>query len=368
MSGSYTDDYIARYQDIVGTIDKLKIDAFLVSNPTNIRYLTGLLLSDAELLLTPGESTLFVDSRYLLQAQKSKFTFNVNIVQLKNKYEDVNAWLDNHKLHAIGVESGFLSHQAFLKWQEKISGQLIPCENIIERLRIRKGAYEIKVLQKAIDIAARVIQKIPNILQKSIGATEKDVAVEIEYLIKKEGAERPAFDIIVAAGERSAMPHAAPTERKIRAGEVVLIDMGAVYEGYCSDLTRIFFLSDGKKNNEVENLFNILQLAQKAAVQDIRPGVSAHDVDASARRVIEEAGYGSFFDHGTGHGVGLDVHEDPRISPPSEMILQEGMVFTIEPGIYLPDKFGLRLEDIILVTDQGPLILSRSVPQNISWI
>ena len=231
---------------------------------------------------------------------------------------------------------------------------------------MRKDNLEIELIQKAVDILANIKKKIPDLLRNAVGLSEKEVCLEIEYLIKKEGAEGVAFETIVAFGERSAMPHASPTGRKIKHDEIVLIDMGAVYEGYHSDLTRMFFL--GEKVGEIEDIFSILQSAQAAAIQNIKPGVSAKDIDACARNVIEQAGYGSYFGHGTGHGVGIEVHERPWISPAGEIILEEGMVFTIEPGIYLPDKFGLRLEDMVLVRRQGPLVLSRGISQEIVWI
>ena len=359
-------NYAARYQKILGEFKELKIEAFLVSNPINIRYLTGLSLSDAELVLSPYENVLFVDSRYLLEAQQNTFAFKVTVLQFKDKFKEICAWLSDHDLHTIGVETCFLSHHTFLKWQEKISGRLCACESLVEKLRICKDNFEIELMQKAIEILANVIKKIPDLLRNSIGFSEKDVCLEIEYLIKKEGADRLAFEIIVASGERSAMPHAAPTDRKIKKGEVVLIDMGAVYEGYHCDLTRIFSL--GEKEGKIEDIFYILQSAQAAAIQHSRPGVSAKDIDACARNVIEKAGYGSYFGHGTGHGIGIEVHELPSISPAVETIIEEGMVFTIEPGIYLPNKFGLRLEDMVVVGQEGPLVLTRAIPQEIIWI
>ncbi len=359
-------NYAARYQRVLEEFDEQKIDAFLVSNPLNIRYLTGLCLTDGELVFSPLENSLFVDSRYLLEAQQHKFDFDVKVLQFKDKFKEISVWLNDHDFRAIGVESCYLSHHNFLRWQEKISGRLILCESLIEKLRIRKDNFEIELIQKAIGILANIIKKIPDLLRNGIGLSEKEVCLEIEYLIKKEGAERLAFEIIVASGERSAMPHAAPTGRKIKEGEIVLIDMGAVYEGYHSDVTRIFCL--GEKKGQLEHILSILQSAQTAAIKHIKPGVSAKDIDACARNVIEQAGYGSCFGHGTGHGVGIEVHEGPWISPGNENILEEGMVFTLEPGIYLPNQFGLRLEDMVAVGQQGPVVLSRSIPQEITWI
>jgi len=359
-------NYAARYQKVLNEFDEQKIDAFLVSNPLNIRYLTGLCLTDGELVLSPSENILFVDSRYLLEAQQHKFGFDIKVLQFKDKFKEISAWVNDHGFCSIGVESCYLSHHNFLSWQEKISGRLLLCISLIEKLRLRKDNFEIELIQKAIGILANVIKKIPDLLRNAIGLSEKEVCLEIEYLIKKEGAERLAFEIILASGERSAMPHAAPGERKIKGGEIVLIDMGAVSEGYHSDVTRIFCL--GEKMGQMESILNILKSAQTAAIKHIKPGVSAKDIDACARNVIEKAGYGAYFGHGTGHGVGIEVHEGPWISPASENILEEGMVFTIEPGIYLPDQFGLRLEDMVVVGQQEPVVLSRSIPQEIVWI
>lgn len=359
-------NYAARYQKVLDEFDEQKIDAFLISNPLNIRYLTGLCVSDGEFVLSPSENILFVDSRYLLEAQQHKFDFDVKVLQFKDKFKEISAWLNGHDFRTIGVESCYLSHHNFLRWQEKISGRLLLCESLIERLRLRKDNFEIELIQKAIAILANIIKKIPDLLRNAIGMSEREVCLEIEYLIKKEGAERLAFELIIASAERSAMPHAVPTERKIKGGEIVLIDMGAVYEGYHSDVTRIFGL--GEKMGQVEHILSILQSAQRAAIKHIKPGISAKDIDACARNVIEQAGYGAYFGHGTGHGVGIEIHEGPWISPASENTVEEGMVFTIEPGIYLPNQFGLRLEDMVVVGKQESVVLSRSIPQEIVWI
>jgi len=362
----YSIDYAARYQKILSKFDEKKIDALLVTNPDNQRYLTGLLLSDAELVLAPSQSALFVDSRYLLEARQRSISFPVEVIQFKDKYKEIPVWLEAHGLGRIGVESAFISYHTFLKWQEKTSGCLVPCEDLIEQVRIYKDDTEIQLIQKSIDILARVTKRIPDILSDYKQITERDVSLEIEYLMKKEGSERPAFDLIVASGERAAMPHAAPTDRKFKVGEAVLIDFGAVFEGYHSDLTRTFCLEE--EPEEVKKLFQILKSAQEAAIEQVKPGVMAKDIDALARGVIERAGYGSFFGHGTGHGVGIEVHELPRIAPTSEAVLEEGMVFTVEPGIYLPGRLGMRLEDMVLVTRQGCRVLTQAIPGEVTLV
>ncbi|MEW5802257.1 MAG: aminopeptidase P family protein [bacterium] len=356
-------DYAARYQKVLAKFTEKEIDALLVTNPYNQRYLTGLILSDAELVLVPSQSALFVDSRYLLEARQRNFPFPVEVIQFKDKYKEIPIWLENHGLGRIGIESDFISYRTFLKWREKVSGHLVPCEELVEMVRIYKDEVEIQLIGKSLDILARVIRVIPDILSNYTQITERDVSLEIEYLMKKEGSERPAFDLIVASGERAAMPHAAPSDRKFRTGELVLVDLGAVFKGYHSDLTRTFCL--GEESEEVKKVFHILKAAQEAAIEGIRPGKTAKQIDALTRGVIEKAGYGQFFGHGTGHGVGIEVHELPRISPASEAVLEEGMVFTVEPGIYLPDHLGMRLEDMVLVTRQGCRVLSQSVPKEV---
>ncbi|MEW6382302.1 MAG: aminopeptidase P family protein [bacterium] len=352
-------DYVSKYRKVIAQFAEKNIDALLLSNPSNLRYLSGLLMSDAEFVLTPGQSALFVDSRYLLEAQERELPFPVEVIQFKDKYQTIADWLSSHNLHRIGIESDFVSYHNFFTWQEKISGQLIPCRGMVENARIRKDEAEVQLILQAIDIVAKVIEKIPDLFSNFLQITERDVSLEIEYLMKRGGAERTAFDIIVASGERAAMPHAAPVDRKLRPQEVVLIDLGAAFEGYHSDVTRTFWL--GEESKEAKELFHILKSAQQAAIDHVRPGVSARDVDAAARQVIDQAGYGQFFGHGTGHGVGIEVHELPRIAPPSETVLEEGMVFTVEPGIYLPGRLGLRLEDMVLVTPQGCQILSSAI-------
>lgn len=362
----YAIDYTSRYQQVIAQFPGQDIDALMVTNPVNQRYLTGLVMSDAELIVTPSGSALFVDSRYFLEAQESRLPFALEVVQFADKYQLIPGWLSDHNLHRVGVEADFVAYHNFVSWQEKISGKLFPCRNIIENIRMRKDETEVKLIRKSIAIVAEIIKKIPDLLNNFSQITERDLSVEIDYLMKKTGAERTAFDTIVASGERAAMPHALPTGRKLRAGEVVLIDLGAVFEGYHSDLTRTFSL--GEESEEVKGLFQILKSAQQAAIDHIRPGVMAKEVDAAARQVIEQAGYGQFFGHGTGHGVGLEIHELPRLSPPSETVLEEGMIFTIEPGIYLPGRLGLRLEDMVLVSQQGSQILTQAIPREMGLI
>lgn len=357
--------YLSRYQKLISRFDEQKIDVLLISNPYNIRYLTGLDLSNAELVISPFACALFIDARYSLIAQQSSYDFSVEVIQFKHKEEEVVCWIKDHGFHNLGLEAHYISYKAFIKWQEKVSGQVIPCENLVEHIRLRKDESEISCLKKAIKVVERTNDRIPNILMNSLGESERQISVEIDYLLKKEGAERLSFDLIVAIGDRSAMPHAIPSSQKLRSGDLILVDMGAVYSGYCSDVTRLFVLDE--RRVEIVDIFQILKEAQAAATDKVKPGVLAKEIDSAARSVIEKAGYGSYFGHGTGHGVGLEIHELPRIAPNSEVVIDEGMVFTIEPGIYLPGRFGLRLEDMVLVTKEGAELLTQSIPQEIMW-
>jgi Xaa-Pro aminopeptidase len=201
------------------------------------------------------------------------------------------------------------------------------------------------------------MNKVPQILRDQSGITEKALAIEIEYLIKKAGAQRSAFDIIVATGERSAFPHALPTENIVEKEDLLLIDCGAVFQGYHSDMTRVMVIKT-IFNQKIREIYEIVREAQNASLSSIFPGASTKEIDLAARNVIKKAGFEEYFGHGTGHGVGLMIHEGPKINATSETILKKGMVFTVEPGIYLKNEFGIRWEDMVLVTDDGYEFLS----------
>jgi Xaa-Pro aminopeptidase len=232
--------------------------------------------------------------------------------------------------------------------------KLVPTHGLVEEPRQIKAAEELKKIKKATQITIKALKFIKNIILP--GKKEIEIAAELEHFIRYNGGGGSAFDIIVASGPNSSFPHHITSQRRIKNNELVLVDLGVEYQGYKSDLTRVFFL--GKINLLIRRIYDIVRSAKDKAIKEIRPGVPIRKIDASARQYITKMGYGSFFSHSLGHGIGLEVHEAPSISAKEKSQLKAGMVFTVEPAIYLPNKFGIRLEDMVLVTEEGGKIIS----------
>ena len=256
----------------------------------------------------------------------------------------------------IGVEANALTLSGFRTWRRIcLQAKLTETSNLVEEERLVKTAAELRVLRKAIAITDRIYEQVSGILKP--GLTEQALAGKIDEWMRKEGAE-PGFKTIVASGSAAASPHHITSAKKLRNGELVMMDFGARFGGYHSDLTRTVFL--GTINKKFSQNYELVKKAQAAAIKRIKPGVTAKSIDAAARQVIAQAGAGRFFTHTTGHGVGLEVHEGPRLSTQETKKLAAGMVVTVEPGVYIPGWGGIRIEDVVLVTENGCQVLSRS--------
>jgi len=340
-------------------LDKLRksmadrgLDGVLVCQPENRRYLSEFTGSSAWLLISGKEAVLATDFRYVEQAKAESTEFAV--VQTKRELRD---WfpgiVSDLGLHKMGFEADFVTFDSHEKLNKALTAaqvnlELVPATGLVEGLRAAKEPDELALINKAVELADAVFQQAQTTIRP--GMTEKDAAWELEKSFRQGGSEGVAFEIIVASGPNAALPHARPTEKKIGAGEPVVIDMGARIGGYCSDLTRTLFL--GKASDAMQKIYDIVLKAQIAAIDGVESGMDAARADQLARSVIEQAGYGDNFGHGLGHGVGLAVHELPTVGPASTSTLADGMVFTIEPGIYLPGEGGVRIEDIV-VLEQG---------------
>jgi Xaa-Pro aminopeptidase len=330
-----------------------KLGGILITNLENIRYLSGFTGSDAALVITKNKGYFLTDSRYTTQAGKEVLGFEV--VQYKKKIEGLFNLMNQLGLEQIGFEAQNLSFQAYKELAEKVSGgELIPINERMRNIRAVKDDEEIGLIKKAIDIASKSLTE--NVWRVTPGNQEREVALELEFSMRRNGADNIAFDTIVVSGDRSALPHGRPSQKKIHKGDLVIIDFGVRYGGYYSDETRTFI--SGKPNRRQKEVYRIVKDAHDKAVSSVRPGMKAVELDAVARGWIKDAGYGDYFGHGTGHGVGLAVHEDPVIGPESEDVVEEGMVFTIEPGIYIPGWGGVRIEDMVLVTENGCEVLT----------
>jgi Xaa-Pro aminopeptidase len=339
---------LAKLRKLIGD-KRLGIDALLVASQENRFYLSGFSGSSGYLVIGQDYAHLLTDFRYTEQATDQAPGFKV--IQHGSPYvKTLQEVLKKAKVRRLGFEKAHLTYARYEELRDKLAPvELVPTEDLVEKLRAVKDAGEIKAIRTAVQVADRAFEALLKTLQ--VGQTEKEVAAELEYQMRKLGATAASFSTIAAAGPRSSLPHAEPTDRKIDFGDFLTLDFGAVVGGYCSDCTRtVVFGRVTKKQREV---YDVVLEAQRAALEAARPGLKGKELDAVARQVITEAGFGPNFGHGLGHGVGLAVHEGPSAGQTHEDILKAGHVITIEPGIYLPGWGGVRIEDMGVITRTG---------------
>ncbi len=333
--------------------DGKKIDAALIVSEVNRRYFSGFKSSAGVIFVTRDEGYFIVDFRYyeaaLNQVKNMKIVLAADlkseILNIINRHEVKNILLENEGITLAEVLK-------FEKWAEEINVNFIKTktlDDIIHSLRAVKTNDEIKSIKIAQEISERALSKLLPMIK--LGITEREIAFNLEFLTKKEGADDISFDLIVASGENSAVPHAEPSNKQIENGDFITIDMGAVYNGYHSDMTRTFAL--GEISEKKKLVYETVLQAQNKAIQSIKPNTFCKEIDDVARNFIYDNGYEGCFGHALGHGVGLEIHEMPFLSARSEATLKPGMVVTVEPGIYLKGEFGVRIEDMILVTENG---------------
>jgi Xaa-Pro aminopeptidase len=347
------------------------LDAILITTPANRRYMSGFTGSAGALIVSRDRAVLATDFRYYEQVEKQAPQFE--LAKVKEKLADLLPDLTSDMdIRRLGFESKDLTVALHGQLGDALADavksdgvrsdgvEFVATSDIVEELRIVKDETELAALRQAIAVGDAGYAHIADFMQP--GMTERQVAWELESFMRTRGAEKVAFDIIVAAGPNGAMPHARPSDRPIQAGEPVVMDLGAVVDGYHSDLTRTVVL--GKADERYRQVYDIVLQAQQAALQGIRPGMTGQEADAIARGIIAEAGYGDAFGHGLGHGVGLVVHEKPGVGRLSDKdVLQPGMVFSVEPGIYLPGEFGVRIEDLVVLGENGPHVLSQAAKE-----
>ncbi len=339
--------------------EKHGLDGILISNIDNVRYLSGFTGSEGSLLITRNGNFFLTDSRYMTQASEQTRGFVVK--KYEKREEAISNLASDLKINTLGFEPQYVTFEVYSKLLKELEGtDLTPIDEGLDSLRERKADSEIELIKEAIRIASESYLKLMKKIE--IGVEEREIALEMEYLMRRMGAEKVSFDTIVASGKRSALPHGIATHKKIENGDLILIDYGAGYQGYYSDETQTVVV--GKPTAKQEKIYEVVREAQEKAFEKIRPGVAVREVDSAARDHIKKAGFGEYFGHGTGHGVGLAVHESPRISPLGKGVLEEGMVFTVEPGIYIPDWGGVRLEDMVRVTSGGYEKLT-TLPKNL---
>jgi Xaa-Pro aminopeptidase len=347
----------SRVEALRRKLDETEVDAFICSSDPNYKYLSGFTGSLAVLIISHSSAVIMSDFRY--RTQIAEEVSGYEYVEIKGRPEEtVIEQIGKMNISGLAFESAHLTYRQYAQLKSIDFLELIPTEDWVEELRKVKDDSEIELIEKAASIVDKAIENVIEEIQS--GMSEQEVANRINGLIRSLGGKKEAFDLIVASGPRSAMPHASPSsQHQIEAGEPIVIDIGATYDGYHSDLTRTVWL-DTIKEPQVLEIYEIVERAQAAAIEAIRPGLSCVEVDGIARSMIAEAGYGDFFGHGLGHGVGLEVHESPAISRLGKGDIQPGMVFTVEPGIYIPDVGGVRIEDMVAVTEDGCRKLTTS--------
>ena len=330
-------------------------DAILVGNLVNVRYLTGFTGSNAIALIGPDVRAFATDFRYVEQAAEEVDAAFDRLAPSQDLLEAITGSLTARELR-LGFEEAHLSVREHARLRERLPEriELVALHGLVEKLRAVKAPEEVAAIRAATELADAAFGRL--ISQGLAGHRERDLAIALEFEMRRVGAERPSFETIVASGSHGALPHARPRDVEITSGQLVVIDWGAQLAGYCSDCTRT--LAAGRLNGRGTEIYRLVLNAQIKGVQAITPGASARDVDAVARQMIDSRGHGEHFGHGLGHGVGLEVHEAPRLARRSDAVLEAGNVVTVEPGVYLPGELGVRIEDLVVVTGMGCDILT----------
>ncbi len=329
---------------------------FLVTDHKNVRYLSGFTGTSGYVLLNQREAYFLTDFRYAEQAKRQCPHLEI-VIYKPHVFDSVVELTKGAK--TLLVEAGNITLENYQKLQEKLKTAVIGTKDLVEKLRMVKDQKEIALIEEAARITDEAFLEVCDFIKP--GVREKDIARELEFAMKRKGASQVAFDFIVASGERGALPHGVASDKIIKAGEFVTLDIGAVYEGYHSDMTRTVAVEQA--DDFLKEIYEIVLNSQEQALKAVKAGKSGFEIDKIARDIITDSGYGENFGHGLGHGVGLDIHEQPRVSPQADTILEENMIITIEPGIYLPQKGGVRIEDLVVVEAEGARRLSLSLKE-----
>ncbi len=339
-------------------MEKHLLDAFLITNPSNVSYITQYIIEDSYLLITPYENFIITDFRYIEEIKTNIKGFS--ICQINGSlFNVISSLIKKLNIKRLGFESRHLPFAEYDKIHKLVAKhtKLVPAIELVEKLRVVKDKTEISLLKKSTKITTDMLLFLKDVIKP--GVSELDISGEANQFLRKKGASSASFAIIVASGSRSSMPHAKTSSKIIQNNEPVLVDIGVNFCGYKSDLTRMFFL--GKIHRDIKEAFEVVFAAKKKAIDKLKPGIAIAEIDAIARNYIGKFGWSKNFGHGLGHGIGLDVHEDPAITRKNSSLLKTGMVFTIEPAVYFPAEFGIRLEDMVLITDKGCKILNGSL-------
>ncbi len=347
-----------RLKKLFALFPKAGIDSLLVSSWPNVTYLSGFKGTESWIFVSPKGLYFITDSRYSEQALAEAKGFKLILRDKRSVAEIVADLVKKHQCKSVGFEAPIITYSFYQGLAKNVGvDRLKAVGSLVEGLRITKDAFEIGQIRRSAEIAVKGYHYVRQTVRP--GMQEREVQGRLELFTKTLGAEKPSFDIIVATGARSSMPHCQTNETLVRDNDVLLLDMGVIYEGYCSDLTRPIFL--GRISPLQKKIYDIVWQAQRSGIAAAKPGATCKDVDDACRNYIQKKGYAKYFGHSTGHGVGLEIHEAPSVSSKSQTVLKPGMVITVEPGIYLPGKFGVRIEDMVLITERGNEVLTSGL-------
>ncbi|MBO4384348.1 MAG: aminopeptidase P family protein [Clostridia bacterium] len=344
-----------RCDKLIGVLAPLGVDGAIITSKTNIRYFSGFTSDEAVLVINKDRRVLLTDFRYIIQAKEQSPDFEIVETSRAIAVDEISSVLEEMGVKKCAFEDGYLTVRAFNSYQA-LPVELVPHTPEIDRVRLVKNEYEIECLKKAQSIADAAFKELLSFIRE--GQTEKEVANELDHLLRKHGADENSFDTIVGSGPNGALPHATPGQRKLQKGDLVVIDFGCKYNGYCSDMTRTVAI--GEPCGELKKIYGIVREAQQAALDALKPNMSAKELDGVARSIISKAGYGECFGHSLGHGFGLDIHEAPYASSRSADTLIPGCTITVEPGIYIEGLGGVRIEDDCVLTEDGFINLAHS--------
>jgi len=336
------------------------VDAAIIFDKYNKRYFTGLNTDDAGTLIICREKAYFIiDSRYIEIAQKT-LSNDIKMILQKDLFNQINEIFLQNDIKTYCVEEHTLSVFTFNKLCSSITSSKavseIDLSNEIQKLRCIKSEFELNQIKKAQEITEKGFEFILSEIKE--GKTEKELALELEFYLRSNGANNVSFDIIFLSGKSTSMPHGVPSNNKVKKGDFITMDFGVEYNGYMSDMTRT--VAFGSVSDEMKRVYNTVLSAQNAAFELMQEGIECNKIDAAARNIISDAGFGDYFGHALGHSLGLQIHESPNFSPKCPQKLKEGMVLTVEPGIYIPEKFGVRIEDMVYITKNGFENLTKS--------
>ncbi|MTR49758.1 M24 family metallopeptidase [Pseudoflavonifractor sp. BIOML-A11] len=343
-------------KQIAARLDEYGIDAMLVSSEPGERYAVGF-KGEGYVVVAKNECRYFTDSRYIEAAEKQVTGTSVTMTDRAKNYRIlIQKAVDDLGVEKLGFEDGYMTVAQYRQLADAFTCELVPAQGLLGALRAAKDEEEIALMTKAQRISEQALKEILKFLRP--GVTEKEVAAKLTYDMLRFGAEKMSFDPIVASGPNGSLPHAVPSARAIQSGEFVTMDFGCVYGGYCSDMTRT--VAVGEPTEEMKKVYAVVLEAQLAGIAAEKAGVTGKSVDAAARRVIEDAGYGEYFGHSFGHSVGLEIHEAPNAGSTCEDVIPLGAAVSAEPGIYLPGKFGVRIEDVTIFTADGCVNLTKA--------